>query len=356
MLSLTAFSTTASAEEIENSYIITVTEKGYSNTSYYGGTVDVYPDNDTRENALVIGNNFLYTLPANYYIDTVWKIVTTDDSPIAYKGSNFDIGLYNAYYSHLYEGATTYYKHIDSVPSNNIKALIIYKDGSSEYITDNIQITNNASKVDLTFTFSPDKDIQSIEFHFREFQYDVNSKTTLNMYLGEIEDSKWTVVVNQDSKEVGLLGSISEGISGIKNGISNLFNSIVELPQKLWNLIADGLKSLFVPDDDFILNFKNDMDTMLADKLGAVYQVIDITVGSWDRIKSNDENNIINLPETTINLPDNNTFSFGGYDIPIVPQGFDFLATTIKTVVGIVCTILFVNGLKRKYEEVMGGN
>lgn len=47
-------------------------------------------------------------------------------------------------------------------------------------------------------------------------------------------------------------------------------------------------------------------------------------------------------------------FTFGGYDVQIVPTGFDFIVNILKTVIGIVCTILCVNALRKKYDEVMG--
>lgn len=70
------------------------------------------------------------------------------------------------------------------------------------------------------------------------------------------------------------------------------------------------MKSLFVPSEDFIIQFKNDLDSMLEEKLGAVYQVVNIMAESWDRVTANDISNTINIPSTIINLSEGNTFYF----------------------------------------------
>lgn len=153
--------------------------------------------------------------------------------------------------------------------------------------------------------------------------------------------------------------SIRDGITGIVSeiysGFSYVINQLTELPALIWQKFEDGIKFLFLPTEEYIVNYKKDMDTLLADKFGAVYEVVNLTFESWDRITANDEQNIISVEEVTIPLPDDNEFSFGGYDVPIVPSGFEWLATSVKTVVGIVCTVAFVNGLRKRYDEIMRG-
>lgn len=227
--------------------------------------------------------------------------------------------------------------------------------------------TQEGALITIESSFIPSKNVDSVEFIIDSGYTPIGDNWHVSLYLGEVADrnDQFVLSMKQESQESGLLSGILDWVKGIKGKIDDTFTSITsgfsnigkwfsELPSKLWNAISDGLKNLFVPDEDFIVQYKEDMDSMLSEKLGAVYQVIDITLESWDRISSSDEQNTINLPETTINLPENNKFSFGGYDVKIVPDGFTMLADAIKLIGGILCTILFVNGLRRRYDEIMG--
>lgn len=60
------------------------------------------------------------------------------------------------------------------------------------------------------------------------------------------------------------------------------------------------------------------------------------------------------MPEVTVNFSDT-SFSFGGYEVSIIPDGFDVLVTAVKGITSIVCTFLFINSLRNKYEKLIGG-
>lgn len=253
------------------------------------------------------------------------------------------------------------------------RLLLFYSDGTMEYV-DNV----TGGESNPVFTFTPKKNVVSFEYILSR-DVSLSSGTVFQIEGGVGEwsgDTTHEISINQESEDTGLLKGIGNWLSKLWDGIinipSNVFNSfkgaldgisdwissavtaITELPSKIWSFIEDGLKSLFVPDDEFITGYKDDFDSLLSEKFGAVYQVVNITFGSLERIQDADELNSIELPETTINLPDNNKFSFGGVTVPIVPQGFDGIVNVLKTIVGIVCTILFINGLRKRYDEVMG--
>lgn len=233
------------------------------------------------------------------------------------------------------------------------RLLLFYNDGSMEYV-DNVTQDNWQT---ISATFTPQKNVVKLEIIMQHTFVPSNGSTFQVVHaLGEYQGDTLEFTIDQESEQTGLLKTIIEWLRSIKDGITNVFDSIAELPSKIWQFIENGLKSLFVPDEQFIVDYKDEFDTMLSEKLGAVYQVVNITFGSLERIQEADEANHIELPETTIDLPDNNKFSFGGYDVPIVPEGFGFIADIIKTVVGAVCTVLFINGLRRRYDEIMGVN
>lgn len=148
--------------------------------------------------------------------------------------------------------------------------------------------------------------------------------------------------------------NVSDSFDVINSGFANIGTWFAELPSKIWSVMENGIKGLFVPDQQYMETYSDKWEQFLLDRLGAVYQVCDITLNSWDAIIHADETNTITFPLVTIPLPDNASFSFGGYEVKIVPDGFSALATAVKTAVGILCTYLFVNGLMKRYEEVMG--
>lgn len=241
-----------------------------------------------------------------------------------------------------------------------IKAYITYTDGQAKAVSGKVTTKSNGSK-SIEMSFVPEKDVSEMYFsltstwsadevsQYADEQYRNGYylwDTLGTVYIGELDANGYQFDVRQQSEEAGLLSSILEWIKGI-------FDSIAELPGKLWKAIEDGLKALFVPDEDYIVGYKDRWEQLLEQKLGAVYQVINLTFESWERVTASDTTNTIKLPKTTIPLG-NTDFSFGGYDVKIVPDGFEFLVDIIKTLVGGLCTILFINGLRKRYDEIMG--
>lgn len=152
-----------------------------------------------------------------------------------------------------------------------------------------------------------------------------------------------------------LIGSISSFMTSVGNWFSDLFDYIIDLPGIMWNWIENGLKSLFVPDSAYIEEYKEKWDTVLSERFGAVYQVFDLLVTYFENFNVARLQTSITIPSTTIDLPDGAAFTFGGYEVQIVPQGFEFLATVCRTIVDIVCTLLFINTMKRKFDFVLEG-
>lgn len=352
MLSI-AFSTSVSAETITTPQSLFVEQ----NIVVKSGSVNIVSSNYTfttndgnMEKGSIKSQEIAY-VPNQYATSNHSYIISgeadsTGNFPVLVpKGSKVNFKLDRIPYAiqHMTSATSTSY---DTIPEN-VRILLYYTDGSMEYV-DDVTLTNKSGNryvSDITCSFLPLKNVW-------QFEIIITNKIplgTTTIYVGESDGTHegWYLTIDQETKTEGLLSSIIEWVKKIVTGIT-------ELPQKLWTLISDGLKSLFVPSEDFILQFKDDMDSMLEQKLGAVYQVVNIMTESWDRITANDVANTINIPSTSISLPENTDFVFGGYDVQIVPNGFDWLANMIKTVVGIICTVLCINGLRKKYDEVMG--
>lgn len=212
------------------------------------------------------------------------------------------------------------------------------------------QLNGNIGSGVYTAEFTAPADLQKVIFtcnYKPKREFGITGSQALMFYWQNNATSSPAPLVKVSTEEAGLL-------KGLLGKVQAIFDSIADLPNKLWSAIENGLKSLFVPSEEYMVQFKEKTDLLLEEKLGAVYQVVDITLNSWDSIKTADEQNTISFPQTTISVGSNENFSFGGYDVQIVPNGFEGIASTLKVVVGIVCTILFVNGLRKRYDEIMG--
>lgn len=365
-----AFSVTASAESIEVPESFTIGQSSYlkpeGNTyNFSPASLMFYPHNGTQETQSGAVSLNASQLVSNAYYQSHYSLVYDDGSVIMNGGENYDFRLNSIYFSCLVAPITNNTNKLYYVREPEVASVVLfYNDGSQETVTDKASVSWNSGTplCNFSMSVSPKKDVTKVFIALRSSiskDFDKNDDKYTNKgidysvgmtaYYGEWngdEDYHYTLEV--ENKEVGLLRGIIEWLKG-------LFNSIVELPQNLWNLISEGLKALFVPSEEYITGFKEDMNEMLSRKLGAVYQVIDITFNSWGDINANDENNVINLPKTSINLPGDNIFSFGGFDVQIVPNGLEWLAVAIKTFVGILCTVLFVNGLRKRYDSIIGG-
>lgn len=359
MLSI-AFSTIVSADEtkLENLRVDITTQIYDVNKELVKNVTDVdltvFPNNNNVEKKSLNSSILTLLTSDRYTFRQTWKF-SNKDGNLLFKGERkTNLTVENGYYNIGYEQSSKETAYLISSTyiypkAKYCEALIEYYDGTKEYLAIDGTIGRPTT---LKLEFTPQKDVKSIEFILNSNLLDFTDTTSNFVYwvhTGEqTTDNSFNLIVDTESVEAGLL-------SGIIGWIKNIYDTIVNLPSKIWEFISEGLKGLFVPSEEYLTQFKNDMDSMLSEKLGAIYQVVNILTESWDRIQANDNTNTIDFPEVTIPLPSDTDFTFGGQTVSIVPQGFEFLATAIKTVTGICCTILFVNGLKKRYDDIMGG-
>lgn len=347
----------------------TIRQYGYvdGGSEHYGPyTYDFYPYNDTVEKTEV-RNGYVSKWLCDAVAGYQFSIVKSDGLPILLAGETASLRFDNVYLSIYFDSGNLYFRDA------TVKVMITYSDGS---VTAMLPVTYTHSGAVGSFTlkdFKAEKDVASLKVFatFDDFaDYGFPNSTAyyqMTFYYGEWgEGTNFVITKNLLDESTGLLATIIEWLRSIRDGISGIvseiysgfsyvINQLTELPALIWEKIEEGIKFLFLPTEEYIVNYKKDMDILLADKFGAVYEVVNLTFESWDRITANDEQNIISVEEVTIPLPDDNEFTFGGYDVPIVPSGFEWLATSVKTVVGIVCTVAFVNGLRKRYDEIMRG-
>ena len=143
--------------------------------------------------------------------------------------------------------------------------------------------------------------------------------------------------------------TLSDKLGEVKDGISNKLTEIK-------NDLLEGIKSFFIPSDEVMEEIDDEWDELLSSRFGALYEVSDIITEFANKIKDTEgKKDTITLPQVKVKLVDTD-FVFGGYEVKVIPEGFDLLVTTLKGIISIVCTLLFVNALRKKYDKLVGGN
>ncbi|MBQ8239826.1 MAG: hypothetical protein IJZ38_03150 [Bacteroides sp.] len=183
-----------------------------------------------------------------------------------------------------------------------------------------VSFYTKASKAFFTVTFSPDGS-------------DVETDATLP------DDGEESTVPATDVTD--------EKLDGVQD-------SIDALPDKIVGGITDGLKGLFVPTEEEMADIKDKWSELLSDRFGAVYDSVAIVDEFAQSFQDQGVQETITFPSVSIPLAGTN-FVFGGWEVDVVPDGFGFLIETVKKVISVVCTFLFVNGMKTRYEKILEG-
>lgn len=367
VLAFTSFSLVANAVELQLSPYHANVQVNYKNTltgsTITGGSIIVYPNDG------VISMKELTTkVTAWPSYSTIYAIHTatfaTDDRTILFAGNKATtvrVQNFAVYFDYDYVNGSDVYDTISGVKG----ITITYIDGSLDYIPDSAISFDNKppySMSDITFDFTPAKDVMKIEVSVYTPVRNPGTGTFL-VELGEQYDSSFTLVIDQDETK-GLLQSIIDWVKSIRDGILNLPSlifgkfsdaltaiktTITELPSK----IANAIKDLFVPRQEYLEDYYDIWENMLATKFGVLYQVGEYLNDGWDRVMESDATDTIYIDEVTIPLPDDCSFSFGGYSVQVVPEGFGVLVSLCKGFTTLSAVLLFINACRKRYDELM---
>lgn len=316
-----------------------------------------------------------------------------DSRKMLTEGSTFDFALSNIYSFWSIEQSATDY----GWTSSPVQIKFFFRDIDG----------NTLGELCTDFTFTPNgrtysiscKDIEvpcdTYYLGFYVYFYYSASDDGLDSYMGEdyvstktlgLANSKMNISETLYSETNGLLDTIIQWLTSIRDNIVNLpslianaikgfFDNIVNaitnmvsaLQEKLQsvldgivnkltdlgNFLIDGIKGLFVPDSDTLAAEKDKWDELLESRFGALYEVIAL-IDDYAQTFQASEKGTITMPEVTIPLGDAD-FVFGGWEVKIIPDGFSVLIDALKLIISISATILFVNGLRNRFERVVDG-
>lgn len=161
------------------------------------------------------------------------------------------------------------------------------------------------------------------------------------------------VVQSAQQNTQNIINTVTQKVDEVKTGITEVKDSIIDLPNKL----EEMLTGFFVPDEETINAKFAEFETLLSDRFGLIYQSADIIHDFADSFQSQavmlaDTGGVIQLPSVTVNLAGTD-FSFGGYDVDIIPDGFEFLQTAVRLATSMICTVVFINMCKNKLEAIL---
>lgn len=147
--------------------------------------------------------------------------------------------------------------------------------------------------------------------------------------------------------------SMQNKLDAVKTSVTQVKDSIVDLPNKL----EEKAISLVVPDEETINSKYSEFEVLLSGRFGLIYQSADIIHDFADSFQTQavmtaDTGGIITMPQVTVSLA-GTPFTFGGYEVDIIPDGFETLQQMCRLAVSMVCTVVFINMLKSKLEWIL---
>lgn len=127
-----------------------------------------------------------------------------------------------------------------------------------------------------------------------------------------------------------------------------------------WNRFTTFMEDLFASDSDETNNMMEsaaDQSQDLAeDRLGAVAQAGDVIDDLTGAFQNHGVMDTIAFPSLTINFG-GVPWTFGGWDVSVIPPGFEPLIETLKLLIDIIATLAFIQAMRHRLEKLLvGGN
>lgn len=165
-----------------------------------------------------------------------------------------------------------------------------------------------------------------------------NSLSTINSSIGTFRTNVGTWFTNQTT---AITNSISSWGQSLKD-------SIDALPKK----IAEELKALIVPADGAVESMASKSEALVSDRFGGVFEGAQI-VDNWaGQLQSQAATQILTIPVVNMNILGSN-FPIGGWEVDLIPDGFEIIFESVKIIIDILATAAFVNGIKNRLERTL---
>lgn len=178
-----------------------------------------------------------------------------------------------------------------------------------------------------------------------------NLVNTFNSVGSSITSALSTVKDNIVTMKDNLVSNIVSLKDNVVSNIVSLKDSLIARLDSIRDSIIAGITGLFVPDSAYLDNIYSRFNSILAARFGGLYEVGNYIFEFFGKLTVVSGSGVVTIPEVTVPLG-SYSFSFGGYDVALVPQGTESFAETVKYVVDVVCTTSFFCMLYYKYRHI----
>lgn len=288
--------------------------------------------------AVAANNNSSYT---TFHLQPTYSIFDTTYVYTAFAmtyGSNApSSAVYNAPRSDWYIGGTIHhYENTATYSGNSENYARVKVNGSINAvyvpISFSSQSTFSAYAVDCSFYGTGGSGTRSFYVMCPYISYSASGASgTFDTSVSQTGGTTGSgdINVNVDMTETnGLLGRIEIILSGI----------------------VDGIKGLFVPDDDFISDWVVDMKVLLEDHLGGLYQAVTLSVNFWNQFQEVTVKQSIDIPACSVPLA-GSTFTLGPYSVPLKVSGLpSVLYDGIAYIIDFLAVMAFIKMCRNKLE------
>lgn len=144
-----------------------------------------------------------------------------------------------------------------------------------------------------------------------------------------------TIIINNSTD----LTNTNSLIEQVKQSVINLGTSII-----------NGIKDLFIPDEEFVEDWVDDLKDLLEDHLGGLYQAGEIFTDIFEEFENATASSTIEIPACSIPLA-GETLTLGPYLVPLKVSGMpQILYDGIAWITDFLCLWAFLHMCRTKLE------
>lgn len=238
---------------------------------------------------------------------------------------------------------TSYYNNDIDNPGYTIPKYKFELDNNKEYY---FVLSSSASSITNYYNAY---DYTRDENAFDGFGFSTGENFTSDEILQDIQQNQNDKLEEQNQTSKGIWDTIKEILSYLNPFSENFF------AYKLVELILNGIKSLFIPKDDFFSNFFTELKNWFSERFGLLFYPFELIIDILNKILN------INLSDPAFSIPEIKEPSTG--KVLFAARHYDFNSllenSVFKTmhdiyfiIVDAIIVFALINLIKRKLEEV----
>lgn len=115
-------------------------------------------------------------------------------------------------------------------------------------------------------------------FFARLFQWFQEKFDNLKSWFSNLGDSIGGFFADLGNKISGFFSDLGDKLSGFFNNLSDWLTDLKNSITAKIEAVVEDIKGFFIPDEEFVSNWRSDMESLLAEHLGVVYDVADFFI------------------------------------------------------------------------------